>query len=93
MMTAIGLVHAVAEEDMDHMRDLVLMRMQEHFYPAPVDEEARASEEEVARLRDQVAQLQQQVAREKKAREEAEATLAETLNAPTPKRRLGFLGM
>lgn len=79
---------------MNYMRDLVVTRMKEHFYPAPVDEEEKATREEIARLKDQVAQLEQQVAREQKAREDAEANLAEALQTPTTnKRRLGFLGM
>jgi hypothetical protein len=31
--TAIGLVHAVADQDMEYMKHLVIMRMEQHFPP------------------------------------------------------------
>jgi hypothetical protein len=75
-------VHQFAEEDMGYMRDVVLMRMEEHFQKAkPLVKESSSSSssssivddaEDVASLKDQIKMLQVQVRNEKKLREEAE---------------------
>lgn len=76
--TAIGLVHAVADEDMKYMRDLVLSRMEEHF--SPVDEEGVKNEElgdELKRTKDALQQMKQELERERQARQEVERKLKE----------------
>eukprot|EP01122_Echinamoeba_exundans_P001619 TRINITY_DN1163_c0_g1_i2.p1 TRINITY_DN1163_c0_g1~~TRINITY_DN1163_c0_g1_i2.p1 ORF type:complete len:294 (-),score=61.24 TRINITY_DN1163_c0_g1_i2:22-903(-) len=83
--TAIGLVHQFEEEDMGYMRDVVIMRMEEHFSKVkalPMADESTSSSasslsalndaDQVAALKEQIKMLQIQVRNEKKLREEAD---------------------
>jgi hypothetical protein len=88
--TAIGLVHEVADEDMNFMRDLVLARMEEHFAPKSIDPDADLAEQ-LARARDEMAQLKQQLSRETELRERAEAELQAFLNDRETKRNFGSI--
>merc|ERR1712000_390773 len=64
--TAIGLVHAVADEDMNFMRDLVLTRMEEHFYPKQENAEEDQNlglQEKLSRANDKIAQMERELER------------------------------
>lgn len=98
--TAIGLVHAHAEEDMGHMRDVVLMRMEEHFgkQAAPVAASSSSSStdlptpgHDVAALEEQIKMLQVQIRNEKNLREEAEKRTATAVRYAEKLRQRGLI--
>jgi len=89
--TAIGLVHSVADEDMNYMRDLVLTRMQEHFYPKEIDDNLDLADR-LNKANDKIAQMERQLERERQARLEAEKEIEELKLGPPKKGFFSFMG-
>jgi len=98
--TAIGLVHEHEEEDMQHMRDLVILRMQEKFSKEG-NPRADPVTENVEAIAEKLKLLEIQIKREQQNQQQLEKKLAETekaLESKTPflannMYLLGFVGL
>jgi hypothetical protein len=64
-LLAIGLVHKYAEEDMGHIRDVVVTKMNSEFCKGAM-ESNQESQEDVKALEEQIGILRSQLAREKR---------------------------
>lgn len=63
--TAIGLVHKYADEDMGHIRDVVVSKMNAEFCKSP-GEDTNVENEDTKEMQNQIAALRSQLDREKK---------------------------